>query len=137
MFRVEPRNVVRRGRDIALSLFDDGAASSGENATDVPVVLMAAQEGNLFSKFLETKPIIFLGEISFSIYMMHWIVIQIFNWLSDHGMVWNWFLLKTVTLLTVLGLSIGTYQFIELPARKWGRYLARVPRPTPVEAATG
>jgi len=54
MFRVEPRNVVRRGRDIALSLFDDGAASSGENATDVPVVLMAAQEGNLFSKFLET-----------------------------------------------------------------------------------
>lgn len=103
----------------------------------VPVVLMAAQEGNLFSKFLETKPIIFLGEISFSIYMMHWIVIQIFNWLSDHGMVWNWFLLKTVTLLTVLGLSIGTYQFIELPARKWGRYLARVPRPIPVEAATG
>ena len=57
MFRVEPRNVVRRCRDIALSLFDDGAASSGENATDVPVVLMAAQEGNLFSKFLETKPI--------------------------------------------------------------------------------
>jgi peptidoglycan/LPS O-acetylase OafA/YrhL len=45
------------------------------------IVLTTAQDRGWIARCLSTKPIVFLGEISYSIYLVHWIVLQISNWM--------------------------------------------------------
>ena len=86
------------------------------------VIVLSSQEGSAWSGALRWKPILFLGEISYSIYMVHWIVLQLSNWSVRHDLVAHTFpLTGALTILTVLPLSIFTYRYIEIPARQWGR----------------
>ena len=90
-------------------------------------VLLAAQGKTGYAKFLEWRPILFLGEISYSLYMTHLIVIRLFNWLTENGRGWSSAATVTTILVIVLAVSLATYYFVELPSRKFGRRLVLRP----------
>ncbi|MDP5031436.1 acyltransferase [Paraglaciecola sp.] len=78
------------------------------------------------SRFLSNKPLVYLGNISFSLYMWHWLVIQVYNALKtnvfqfDHSQTSEFI---AACFLTIISLVIAHYSFryLEEPARKWGR----------------
>jgi peptidoglycan/LPS O-acetylase OafA/YrhL len=90
-------------------------------------VLLAAQESPT-ARFLSKAPIVFLGEISYSIYLIHWILIQGSQWfLSGRLAGTSWQVIWDIGLVLVcIGLSTLSYLWIEQPARAWGR--ARAPK---------
>jgi len=95
------------------------------------VVLVAASGKGPFHMVLSSKPMVFLGDISYSIYLLHWIVIRVFAEVvplpEDGGPSW---LLRIITCVTiVLCLAWVSYRVIELPARRWGRSLGQSPVP--------
>jgi peptidoglycan/LPS O-acetylase OafA/YrhL len=94
------------------------------------VVIAAAGKGPLHTA-LSSRPVVFLGDISYSIYLLHWIVIEVFIRLvptPDKG--GPPLLLRIITCVTiVLCLAWVSYRVIELPARRWGRSLGRSPVP--------
>jgi peptidoglycan/LPS O-acetylase OafA/YrhL len=103
------------------------------------VVLLTAQNEGWIARGLSIRPVVFLGEISFSIYMVHWIMIQIANWtmpsvqLNTPGIIMFYIAL----LSAILVFSMLTYRLIELPARAWGRSVGRKPNAayqTPVQS---
>jgi peptidoglycan/LPS O-acetylase OafA/YrhL len=89
------------------------------------VVLLAAQGWGIISAALSRTPIVILGEISYSIYMVHWILIQIMNWtLFDVVLSTPVKMMRDALALSViLAISFTTYRLIEVPARKWGSAL--------------
>ncbi len=93
------------------------------------VVLLAAQNQGCIARGLSFGPIIFLGEISFSLYMVHWAILHIAYWIVPMTEldIPQIVLLNSALLLVVLGFSILTYRLIELPARAWGRIVGRKP----------
>ncbi len=93
------------------------------------VVLLAAQNRGWVARALSARPMVFLGEISFSIYMVHWLVLQLSSWAlaaaapgPAAAALW-----QLATLAAILGLSVLTYRFLEVPSRAWGRSLGGPP----------
>jgi peptidoglycan/LPS O-acetylase OafA/YrhL len=100
------------------------------------IILLATQNGPI-AKALGSAPVVFLGEISYSIYLLHWILIQVSNWIMDERVL----LPLGVKLLwdaglfaLCLALATLTYRGIELPARAWGRRIATKPARLPSAA---
>lgn len=87
------------------------------------IVFLGTQRNGLVSYILTIRPIMILGEISFSLYMLHWIFFQISNWMLEHVEIpipirplWN------IGLVTfILLISFASYHGIERPARLLGR----------------
>jgi len=90
-------------------------------------VLLAAQGQSRYARLLAWQPILFLGEISYSLYMTHLIVIHLFNWLTDNGRGWGAATVVPAILVIVLVISLATYHFVEIPSRKFGRRLVLRP----------
>lgn len=113
----------------------------------VAVIVFAFEEGAL-SGYLKTRPFMFLGTLSYSIYMVHSFIIARFN---DAARVlektldmtlfttvnaaggevrmfgaepWQGDVAYVVVLGIVIGVSSLTYRFIEAPSRLWFRRLA-------------
>lgn len=109
------------------------------------IVLVFACEAGAASAFLMRRPLIFLGTVSYSIYMTHVFVEQrMFDAASAFGKIlhanvfthvevaghdvfflgtraWQGDLAYIVYLLLVIGMSWVTYSWIERPAREWMR----------------
>lgn len=97
------------------------------------VYLFSIQDSGIISRFLNLKPMIFLGTISYSIYLTHAIIFTIIDhiWVyllkmpvkSVQGTSITYFdtpygaLLNAIILLTVVGFSYFTYSYIEKPWR--------------------
>jgi peptidoglycan/LPS O-acetylase OafA/YrhL len=78
------------------------------------------------SQFLSRRVMVYLGEISFSLYMWHWLVIQINNWLLyKHVFTTNSieakYLACAVIIFLCLLIAHYSYYYIEIPARRWIR----------------
>jgi len=87
------------------------------------LILLAAQSGGLVFTVMSIKPFQFLGQISFSIYLTHWILLQ----LSDRvetalqitgslSIIWS-----GCFIALIIGLSTLSYFGVERPARAWLR----------------
>ncbi len=98
------------------------------------LILCASYNSGPITRFLNAKPNIYLGEISYSVYMTHIFVMQIFLlvWpkLTGEKFGVDLTLIQSLSLLTlslaaVLVTSAVTYRAVELPARRWlrARYL--------------
>lgn len=103
------------------------------------VVAVFAQQAGLLSRGLRTKPMLLLGTLSYSIYMMH-------HFLQDRLMDLLWFIggplvpprvgrivlsgpawacdaFILVELAIVIAVASITYRYVEVPARLWSRRL--------------
>lgn len=84
------------------------------------ITAIALKERNCLIGFLELKPLRLLGEISFSIYLCHWPIIQLRNWALERGMIESE---NTDIYVIAVTLLIATlcWRLIEVPSRKAGR----------------
>ena len=80
------------------------------------IASLAAAEQSWFVRFLEWRPVAWLGLISYSVYLNHLLVIKAVNLVAARMDLWQRGL---VIVSLVLGLSTLTYRLIESPARRW------------------
>ena len=85
------------------------------------LIMLSAQGTNPVGRWLSCRPVMVLGRISFSLYMTHWIIIQVFVWLGWHGLDWPPAL---VDLPVALPTAVVTHHGIERPAQRLGRRMA-------------
>lgn len=94
------------------------------------LIISTANDDGLVSKILCSRVLVHFGVISYSIYMIHFVVMRFFfqyKWfLFDYwvlkGIIDKQSLAAVVAIsiiATVLVLSEFTYRFVEVPARSW------------------
>jgi len=112
------------------------------------ILIFSVQENGLLTKMLTVKPILFLGTLSYSIYMTHALIFPIFaiigkklfqlpskTVVSEHGSAILLLtpyanLINLAILLIVIGVSYLTYRYIEVPWRdKFRAYVKKQPTP--------
>lgn len=86
------------------------------------ILIFFGTEANLVSRFLSLKPLVFIGKLSYSLYLWHWPIIVLtkkylyVDTLNVHQVVF--------VIAATLICSIGTYYLIEKPFRKHKRNFA-------------
>jgi len=88
------------------------------------LLLLVAHNEETGRKILELKPLMFLGEISYSMYLLHLPILIIWLYSVPVPPVlvsgkWNDFALIGLYLAAILIFSTGTYYVAEIPLRKW------------------
>lgn len=78
------------------------------------IVAVEVWPGSVFAEFLSWKPIVWIGELSYGIYLWHW---PIFVFLNEERTGWNELVLLVVRLTLTVGLATISYYFIEQPIR--------------------
>jgi peptidoglycan/LPS O-acetylase OafA/YrhL len=120
----------------------NGSLSLAAPAVFALAVLVFAAEAGAVSRLLRTPAWLWLGERSYSIYMVHFLVV----WLLADGVkllrlahieliagsenangLWQNDVLFLIYIVLVLGVAAGTYRVIEVPTRAWFRRLASAP----------
>lgn len=113
------------------------------------IYVFTVQAEGLFSALLTTAPLLFIGTLSYSIYMTHALVFIVIDNLAEYvlrmptseiyraGMGWLQVfktpyasVINLVALAVVIGLSYGTYTFIEKPWRARFRHWAQAREPS-------
>lgn len=89
------------------------------------VVLAATDPTSITSRVLASRAVHFLGVISYSIYMMHFIVFIVFVRLFDEASTWP-MSVYALLIITTFIVSIVTYFAVEMPARNLVRGLRRM-----------
>jgi peptidoglycan/LPS O-acetylase OafA/YrhL len=91
----------------------------------VPLVMTLAIGVGSLPRLLSTRLIVFGGEISFCLYMVHELVHTAWGWAVEQFQLtlgdfpWKW---NVVGLLAIaVGVAILLYHFVEEPARRWMR----------------
>lgn len=94
-----------------------------DNINEVPItwatagiIVGCANPEVLLARFLRWRPLLILGTISFSIYLVHFLVLS----LAPPGTLW-----AASALAMTLAISMLTFAFIEQPCREFGRRMAR------------
>ncbi|MGE0222227.1 MAG: acyltransferase family protein [Acetobacteraceae bacterium] len=119
---------------VAIGLLTVGLLVPGAEAIALPalliIVMLAIQQNGWLASLLETPTIVWLGEISYSLYLTHWTILQLSNWLlRDVSMPAPKLLLWSTGLLAVCILAAAlTYRWFERPSRAWARALGRPAR---------
>ena len=83
------------------------------------------------ARLLSMWPVVLLGEISYSLYIVHWAVLQVANRTvlvgSDFSAVHV--VGKIAIVILCIAFASASYRWIELPSRRWGRRIAsRAPK---------
>ena len=91
----------------------------------VIIIFILLHSNGYVTKILESKPLQFLGKISYALYLNHWIVFMIifkpiFDLPGGHYSEISQLLIFVFTTLIIIIYSYGTYFFIE---HKFGRFL--------------
>ncbi|MEO3759301.1 acyltransferase [Mycobacterium sp. B14F4] len=108
----------------------------------VPLLNTLAIGSGSLPWLLGTRPLVYLGHISFSLYMVHEMVHTTWNWMAEQ------FALRLapdltgkLVILTLLGVALSgavfLYHFVEEPARKWMRSMMSAPGGARTDAGSG
>lgn len=88
------------------------------------LVVALAQETGILKRFMSHPALLFLGESSFALYILHYPVWAWMSWLAKH-LGHAEFLSSLPGLVAYLAVALGSsafaYRFIETPARRWLR----------------
>jgi peptidoglycan/LPS O-acetylase OafA/YrhL len=106
----------------------------------VPLVITLAIGLGSLPRLLSTRLMVYGGQISFCLYMVHELVHTAWGWaveqfeLTPQDNPWKW---NIIGLLAIaVGLSALLYHFVEEPARRWMRKMVNIrPADEKVEAA--
>lgn len=77
------------------------------------VLILSASPKAIFNRFLALSPIVFIGLISYSLYLWHWPLLAYANVIYPLHETW----INGILLLVGFVLSVFSYRFIETPAR--------------------
>ncbi|MBV8295069.1 MAG: acyltransferase, partial [Mycobacterium sp.] len=101
----------------------------------VPLMVTLAIGLGSLPRLLSTRLMVYGGQISFCLYMVHelvhtawtWAVVQfeLTPWHSDSPWKWNVFGLLAIAVV----ISVLMYHFVEEPARRWMRRMVDIGRP--------
>ena len=79
------------------------------------LILTGKDQGSFVSKFLSTRLLVFIGLISYSLYLWHWPLISYFTYLNFRAPTPG----ETIVMVAAcFALSILSWKFVELPFRK-------------------
>jgi peptidoglycan/LPS O-acetylase OafA/YrhL len=103
------------------------------------LIFCCARYSNPITRALATPRMVFCGELSYSIYLLHMLMLAAFRWeaagVTSPQVAVGDILRLVVTCAAIVGISIVTWSLIEMPAKRWlYRKLARsvVPLPKPI-----
>lgn len=95
------------------------------------IVFVFAFQGGLVSKMLSFKPLVHLGEISYSTYMIHTVIIYYISVFflptitaTYNGIYHSW--AQWTLIIIMLCLSDIMYRYLEMPMRKWIKQVYKV-----------
>jgi peptidoglycan/LPS O-acetylase OafA/YrhL len=103
------------------------------------MVWVLARGGGPFARLFSLRPLVYLGEISFSFYMLHIPVVFLFwkkgHWVKWHlwSWEWRWAAVAAVTLLA----SVACYHLYEIPMRNRLKRWLSVRRAAPLATPAG
>lgn len=88
------------------------------------LIMYLGTADNVITKMYSSSFLVYLGNISFSLYMWHWIIIQIQNWMVAHYAInvdSNSIKLVLCSIIIVCSFLVAhfSFNFIEKPARKF------------------
>lgn len=106
-------------------------AHSGSFLAFALVVFVMAQGAGAISRLLRLRPFVVLGEISFSMYLLHWMLFCV--WRRSEW--WQGIMGAALFFGTLLGLSALVWLVVEMPARRRILSLASPPRAAAVPGA--
>lgn len=82
-------------------------------------ILLCAQGNNILASSLGCKAIVFLGEVSFSFYILQWLIIEWGKYVTQH-IGYSVPVYTAVVVMTWIT-TLAAYKYIETPMRMWGR----------------
>lgn len=91
------------------------------------LVLLASDDATAVARLLGWRPVVVLGEISYSLYLVHWTLLVLFSQFGQVLPGWSVapvLVQDALQLGVCLAVSAVTYRLIERPARAFGRRLA-------------
>jgi peptidoglycan/LPS O-acetylase OafA/YrhL len=81
------------------------------------MVITFSSENNIVGKFLSVKPIVYIGRISYSLYLWHWpIIVLLTNYYSND---FSPFQIQFLAVVLMIIFSIFSYKIIECKTRRW------------------
>jgi peptidoglycan/LPS O-acetylase OafA/YrhL len=125
--------------EVGMNLFRKMNMNFALAPTAALLIFCGARYDNAASRMLMSRPFVLLGEASYSIYLVHDVVLAGAVELTGsavHGIAY--YLVKLALLITaVLLISLTLYTYYELPARKWlRRRWGKLPSPAALAAAS-
>ena len=94
------------------------------------IILRGAQQRGMMAAMLSRPSLVFLGEISYSLYMFHWAVLKLlrFCWgIGDSSPLGLSIFWSVGFVLIAIVIAAASYRWIERPARAFGRSLVARP----------
>ena len=76
------------------------------------ILFKPVNERNILSNIFQLKPLIFIGLISYSLYLWHWPIISFFKYTSMDNLSFSQIILSSIL---ILSLSILSWKFVEQP----------------------
>jgi peptidoglycan/LPS O-acetylase OafA/YrhL len=126
VFRVEPFTVMTSAQVIGLNICQTLLGF----CLVVPAVFGPQQEGAI-RRLLRTRTLVFLGLISYGLYLWHWFVLEIVqeDWLGWPLRKGNWVVVFVLGLPLVIAAATASWYVIERPVLRWAQSVGRRPRP--------
>jgi peptidoglycan/LPS O-acetylase OafA/YrhL len=80
-------------------------------------ILMFCNHKDFLGKILSAKPFVYIGKISYSLYLWHWPIIVLFGSLSRHLSGCNKYYINIIITIITIVISVFSYHFIENKTR--------------------
>jgi peptidoglycan/LPS O-acetylase OafA/YrhL len=106
------------------------------------LILALATPGDRLKPVMESRAVLWLGNISFSLYLTHYIILMLAHWLLKPYLPLHvpmlWLAVMNLCLMLCFGAAYLFHRFAERPFQKWGRrFAAHIPdHPKPMIAVT-
>jgi peptidoglycan/LPS O-acetylase OafA/YrhL len=101
------------------------------------IVLSCSAEDSWADTLMGNRPIYLLGEISFSIYIVHRLVLELGQLAATGSTSSTDVVSMMVALVAVIPIAWLTWRYVELPFQAWGRRVAKKNSPKPLSAPLG
>ena len=89
-----------------------------EVAAAVIITYFVVNPGGLGSKAMGLGPIVFVGYLSYTIYLVHW---PVFIAVAPYGTHWGFWPTEVLRLVLVFGIAVASWYLMERPLTRWRR----------------